>query len=187
MNNPINYNQNKHLKKFTIYSFIITSVLGVLLHFAYNFFNNNIIVGLFTPINESTWEHLKLLYFPMLLCMIVGIFNYKNISNNLKLFVNSFAISIFTGMLLIVVLFYTISGVIGKNVDWINIAIYFVAVIVAYAMFFLFQTKYSQCRILNSDSLFKLSVTALIICTLLFFLFTILPPQIGLFKDPLQS
>ncbi len=187
MNNTTNYNHNKHLKKFTIYSFIITCILGVLLHFAYNFFGNNTIVGLFTPITESTWEHLKLLYFPMLICMIVGLSIYKDITKNCKLFVNGFAISIFTGMLLIVVLFYTISGVIGHNVDWINIAIYFVAVIWAYALFFLLQTKFSHCRLINSDGLFKISVTALIICTLLFFLFTILPPKIGLFKDPLQS
>lgn len=187
MNNTTNYKRDNHLKKFTIYSFIVTCIIGVLLHFAYNFFGNNIIVGLFTPINESTWEHLKLLYFPMLLCMLVGLFNYKDISKNLKLFVNSFAISIFTGMLLIVVLFYTISGIIGKNVDWINIAIYFIAVIWAYALFFLLQTKWSHCRFINSETLFKLSVTALIICTLLFFLFTILPPKIGLFKPPLQS
>ena len=181
---------NKTMKKLNITMIIgilAVWVSGSLFHFVYDWTGHNTLVGLFFPTNESTWEHLKLLYFPMLLCMLVGLFNYKDISKNLKLFVNSFAISIFTGMLLIIVLFYTISGIIGKNVDWINIAIYFIAVIWAYALFFLLQTKWSHCRFINSETLFKLSVTALIICTLLFFLFTILPPKIGLFKPPLQS
>ena len=52
--------------KTNLFRFIFISVLGVLLHFTYEWSGNNPIVGLFSATNESTWEHLKLLFFPML-------------------------------------------------------------------------------------------------------------------------
>lgn len=44
-------------------------------HFTFNW-SNNILVGIFSPVNESIWEHLKLLFFPMLITVIFVYF-YK--------------------------------------------------------------------------------------------------------------
>ena len=77
---------NNIVKIFAIIAFIITSILGVLLHFAYDFSGHNIIIGLFTPVNESTWEHLKLLFFPALICMIMGLFIIKPQVNRIPLY-----------------------------------------------------------------------------------------------------
>ena len=52
------------LKKTELVSFVIASALGVLFHFMYEWTGENAIAGLFFPINESTWEHLKLIFFP---------------------------------------------------------------------------------------------------------------------------
>lgn len=54
------------LKKVMIFAAIIVSVIGTLAHFVYDWSGQNSFVGLFTPVNESTWEHMKLLFFPML-------------------------------------------------------------------------------------------------------------------------
>ena len=59
------------LKKTELVSFVIASALGVLFHFMYEWTGENAIAGLFFPINESTWEHMKLVFFPML---VYGIF-----------------------------------------------------------------------------------------------------------------
>ena len=158
---------NNIVKIFAIIAFIITSILGVLLHFAYDFSGRNIIIGLFTPVNESTWEHLKLLFFPALMCMITGFF-----------------ISTITGLILIIVLFYTLTGITGTNIDWLNIAIYFISATCVYALFWYIQTYCKDSIILNSYNYMLLSITLLFILVLLFFLFTITPPAIGLFKDP---
>lgn len=48
----------------TIVGILFVSVLGVLMHFVYEWSGSNRFVGLFAPINESTWEHMKLLFFP---------------------------------------------------------------------------------------------------------------------------
>ena len=49
--------------KLNFFRFFFISILGVLLHFTYEWSDDNRIVGLFSAVNESTWEHLKLLFF----------------------------------------------------------------------------------------------------------------------------
>ena len=59
--------------KTNLFRFIFISVLGVLLHFTYEWSGDNAVVGLFSAVNESTWEHLKLLFFPFLLLTILEV------------------------------------------------------------------------------------------------------------------
>lgn len=47
-------------------AFILTAGLGAALHFGYVLCPSPL-VGLICPVNESVWEHLKLLYWPYLL------------------------------------------------------------------------------------------------------------------------
>ncbi len=41
--------------------------VGSLLHFVYRWSGKKLFAGFVSPVNESTWEHLKLLFFPSLL------------------------------------------------------------------------------------------------------------------------
>ena len=61
------------LLKFTILGIIFTVITGTLLHFVYDLSNGNPVVGLFAPINESVWEHLKLLFYPATLWITIGL------------------------------------------------------------------------------------------------------------------
>ena len=61
-------------KKLFIWGFLFMSVIGTLLHFVYEWSGNNSIVRLFAPWNESTWEHMKLLFFPMLVLVLFPFF-----------------------------------------------------------------------------------------------------------------
>ena len=45
--------------------FFFTVVFGVLLHFLYEWSYNSVWIAPFSGVNESTWEHMKLLFFPM--------------------------------------------------------------------------------------------------------------------------
>lgn len=58
---------SKKLLLYTIAGILFTSVTGTLAHFVYDWSGQNVLAGLFTPVSESTWEHMKLLFFPMLL------------------------------------------------------------------------------------------------------------------------
>lgn len=65
-------------KKLFIWGFLFMSVIGTLLHFVYEWSGNNSIVRLFAPWNESTWEHMKLLFFPMLVLVLFLFSNCRN-------------------------------------------------------------------------------------------------------------
>ena len=47
----------------TIARILSVSLLGTLLHFTYRWSGRNPLIA---PVNESVWEHMKLLFFPML-------------------------------------------------------------------------------------------------------------------------
>ena len=57
--------------RLNLFRFIFISILGVLLHFTYEWSGDNPAIGLFSAVNESTWEHLKLIFFPMLLLTMI--------------------------------------------------------------------------------------------------------------------
>ena len=63
-----------NIKKWQIFVIIFCLILGTLLHFTYEWSNYNIIVGIFSAINESVWEHLKLVFYPMFIISIIGYF-----------------------------------------------------------------------------------------------------------------
>ena len=55
----------KKSTKTLLLTYLAASTAGVLLHFLHQWFPNPIF-ALISPVRESVWEHVKLLYFPML-------------------------------------------------------------------------------------------------------------------------
>ncbi len=48
-----------------IFTYLMAAAAGVLLHFLFQWFPNPVL-ALVSPVRESIWEHVKLIYFPML-------------------------------------------------------------------------------------------------------------------------
>ena len=158
-----------------ILRYLFVVLLGVFLHFAYELSGENPIVGLFALVNESVWEHLKLLFFPMLVLTLWDLFTTQR--NNLC-FLPARTIGTLSGLAFIVVVFYTVTGILGlSTVAWINILIYLLGV--AYA--FLIEKKLSHnCNTISV----KLSIVIWILFIILFIVFTIAPPALGIFIPP---
>ena len=57
----------KRLNFWPLAGFLTVSALGTLAHFAYEWSGKQLLAGAFCAVNESTWEHMKLLFFPALL------------------------------------------------------------------------------------------------------------------------
>ena len=102
----------KSLKKYTITGIVIVSLLGTLAHFFYQWSGENPAAALFSPVNESTWEHLKLLFFPMVFYSAAEALIFQNRIQDL--FWANMA-GTFAGLLAIPVLFYTYSGILGRK------------------------------------------------------------------------
>jgi len=158
--------------------YTLVSVIGTLLHFLYDWTDKSFIVSLFSGVNESTWEHMKLLFFAMLLSSVIESLIIKDTRNFWCVKLRG----ILLGLAMIPLLFYMYNGIIGKSPDYINIAIFFISGAVA----FLYET-----RLLKKDKECKLSQkTSIIILTLLallFFVFTYKTPHLNIFKDPLSG
>ena len=165
----------KGIKSYMIAGILFVSVLGTLLHFAYAFSGDNFFVGLFTPVNESTWEHTKLIYFPML---VYSFYLNKKLKGTYPCIYSATLTGGLLGVLLIIALFYTYTGIIGFNVDFVNIAIFLISVIIA------FYVVYKLTLYCKAEK-FKLLLQILnIVMIYLFIHFTYNPPGISLFANP---
>lgn len=164
----------RKILKFQIFSVIFVIILGIILHFTYEWSNKNVIVGAFSAVNESTWEHLKLVFFPMLITTIIGYF-YIGESTNL---ICAKLVGIITAILFIIIFFYTYTTIAGTNFAILDIASFFVAVILG---------EYVAYKILISETICNTNIAIIILTILLisFITFTYIPPKIFLFQDPI--
>lgn len=169
--------KNKKVIYFYIFSTIFSILLGTLLHFTYNLSNNNIFVASFSAVNESTWEHLKLIFFPLLITTIIGYFYIgKDYSN----FLFAQTIGIIVSLLFIIIFFYTYTGAFGLNLGFINILSFIIAILLGN---FISYKLLSSFFTLNKT----ISLTILIVLFLFFIIFTYSPPKINLFKAPITN
>lgn len=158
--------------------FALVTFGGTILHFLYDWTGGSILVAPFSGVNESTWEHMKLLFWPLFLFALVQRLFFKDheIYWCVKL------AEILLGLVLIPVLFYSYNGVFGKSPDWINIAIFYIsALLVFFFEWWAFKRDWLPCK----RPLLAFSVICLI--GVLFVAFTFAPPQVPLFQDPVTG
>lgn len=167
----------KVVRNFAVVGALFTLVVGTLLHFVYEW-KPNTLTALFGAVNESTWEHLKLLFWPTL---VFGIAEYFLYGRELDNFVPTKVVSILLGMTAIVVLFYTYTGIWGTHVMWMDIAIFVIAVLISYS-----YTAWQLQKLHPTPSSIQVVVALLLLLALLlvFVFFTYTPPHIPLFADP---
>lgn len=166
------------IKRWQILGFFITSAIGILLHFLYDWLNEAAWIAPFSSINESTWEHMKILFWPMFIFAIIESFFFKETKNfwcvKLK--------GILLGLLLIPVIFYTYNGAFAKSPSWFNIAIFFVTAAIVY----IYET-----RMFKKDNMIfispKLAIPLICIIGILFVAFSFANPELGIFKDPTKE
>ena len=159
--------------------FVFTSVVGTLLHFLYEWTGESVIVGLFSAVNESIFEHMKLLFFPMLLFAFI---EAKYIGEEYDNFWCAKLVGILVGVGLIPVIYYTYTGIFGVNADWFNIIIFFITAAISYMV----ETRIMEsgrCSFIQPN----LAKFILIIIASVFIVFTFFPPKIPLFEDPITA
>ncbi len=164
--------------KYNLLSFAVIGIFGALSHFVYEWSGESRPVGYFFAVNESTWEHLKLLFFPTILYSII---EYIFVKKEIKNYIPAVIISVITGMITIVALFYTYQGVLGYNIDFLNIAIYYIGLIVMLIV----KSRIIDSEILSDRNWALIFLLIAVLITFLFVRFTYSPPELNLFADPL--
>lgn len=198
----IDGDKRKFYKKYVIVGFFIVGILGTLFHFVYDWSGQAWFVGLFVPVNESTWEHMKLLFIPMLLYITICFWfvrkkidqnyisskNGKGIIDNKKEKSDELSKIIYTGLFVNIVgtwsipfLFYGYMGILGFEVAWIDISTFFIAVFIAFALQYHVLINSYKKQTVNCGK------TVLIVNLIQLFAFVLLtyrPLNLGIFISP---
>lgn len=114
--------------KTDVYYVVCIIIAGTLLHFAYEWSGENAFVAIFSPISESVWEHLKLLFVP---AFFFTIFMYYLLGDRYPEYLWYQTKSIFAGMLFILLIYYTYSGITQRENMWADIGIFYLAAVFA--------------------------------------------------------
>ena len=160
------------------FGFAVVSLLGTVLHFLYEWLGEPLWVAPFSGVNESTWEHMKLLFFPMLIFAVFQSFFFREYAEFWCVKLRG----ILVGLFAIPILFYTYNGAIGKSPDWLNIVIFFASVVIS----FCYETKLFRSRRVKCKST-KIAIIVLIVAIILFAIFTFYPPTLEIFRDPVTG
>ena len=163
-------------KRYTAAGILFTAVLGTLTHFCYQWSGENPLLALVVPVSESTWEHMKMLFFPMLLWSLLESALLR------KKYPDLFwadAAGILTGLLLIPAIFYTYSGILGRTWMIADILLFYVSILAG----FLVRSRLARRR--NRPGISRwILLGALLAFLAAFFLFTWNPPAFGIFRIP---
>lgn len=168
----------KSISLWQFLGFAATSLGGTLLHFVYNWSGQSPLAATFSAVNESTFEHMKILFVPMFVFAIVESLFFKEYKDFWCVKLRGIAL----GLLLIPVLFYTINGAFGKTPDWVNIIIFFVTAAIVYV----YETRrFKSGKAVCLSPALSFGLLCVIAAT--FILFTFATPELPIFADPING
>jgi hypothetical protein len=149
-------------------------IAGTLIHFVFDWANKSRLAGLFSPVNESVWEHLKLGYWSLALFTLI---EYWFIKNDVKSFFSAKACGILALELFIIFVYYFHTAILGKHLLWINIGSFFAGAVLC-------QIICYKMMLISFGKFFEISGFILFIgIGILMIFFTFLPPHLPIFMD----
>lgn len=149
--------------------------LSILSHFVYKWIPNSIFSILF-PVNESIWEHMKLLVTPVLLFSLFEYIIYRKKNINFNNFLFSYAVSMVLGILIYLLIYLPIDAIFGHSVV-VAIGLLFITFIIIQIISY-YIMRYENINYSNS-----IGILIIIILYIIFGFFTYNPPYNDLFYD----
>ena len=164
----------------TLKGFKVLGVFGVFIlcfvfHFIYSWFPN-VLFSLLFPVNESIWEHMKLI---MSSILFYGILEYFLLKKNNILF-NNYITSLFLsgvlGIVIFLIIYLPLYGVFGENL-FLNISVLFIVICICEVI------SYYVLKSEHYDFLGYVSLIGIIFVYILFAILTYYPVKNYLFYD----
>jgi hypothetical protein len=171
---------NSSAQKWILLGIPVLIILSFPLHYLYEWSGNSTIVGIFAPVNESVWEHLKLTFWPMLIWWLTGYFIFagKHTISAASWFTACAAAEI-ACMLIIVSFYYTYTGALGIESIVLDIFSLILGVILSQILALHIYNNISPSRYCLNNS-----IIILVLLALAFIVFTFNPPPLPIFTDP---
>ncbi len=162
------------LKKYFI-SFIVFSIIGTLMHYVYDIIVRNPILDFIIPINESVWEHMKLIFYPALFFFVYN-YDYPT-KNNKSTYYASFIIGVTFAILFCIFCYYVYYIIFFEISEVLNIVLYYISMAIIFSIMYLMNYK-----LCNINSNFELLGEIIILSYIfIFIVFTYFPPSLCLF------
>ena len=149
---------------------IIEFFIGSVLHFVYDFFPYSV-VALIAPVNESIFEHLKLVLYPMLFIDIILLLRNKKTYS-----LTSMLVGIITGILSVVLIYYFYHYGLGIESLIVDIVLLFVGILLGNVMMIIVDKHHW-----NMD--WRINLIILVALIVLFSVWTFYPPDLPIFID----
>jgi hypothetical protein len=166
---------NRRLVRLELIGICFVVLAGFALHYAFAWSGNWKPVALFAPVNESVWEHFKLAFWPALLWALL---EYATFKPDARAFWSAKGCALLISPVLIVVIFYSYTAMLGQNLLVVDIATFIIAVI---------ATQFTSMNLLKSNlQSFRVHLigVGLLLCQLaVYSAFTFYPPPLGIFVD----
>lgn len=164
-------------KRWILWGIPVLFLTGAPFHFLYEWSGRTPVIGLIAPVNESVWEHEKLLLFPMLMWWMIGSFmlkkkGYRDCARWFTAALGALLLALFLQPLL----YYGYSGALGIEALWVDILL-FGASLLAGQLFGLHLLRFSRplpCLLL---------LFLFLALFALFAWFTFAPPHVPIFLD----
>lgn len=155
---------------------IVIFLLAVFLHFAYELTDHSTLAILFGSVNESVWEHVKIISAGY---MGYALFELLWIKVPFHRYVVAKCLGLYLLMGGVIGVYYGYTLFTGHNILWVDIVSSFLLVVSV--QFISYRLTVSR---LPVEEYFAPSLMLLMLYYLMFFSFTIFPPRAELFRDP---
>jgi hypothetical protein len=165
--------------KWEIFSVFFVIIIGSFLHFLFEISGHFYPIGAISAVNESVWEHLKLGFWPI---VFLAPFEYKFIKERVNNFIIAKAVSAYIIPLIIVIIFYTYTAILGTNLLIMDILTFIIAVVIGHILSYQIMIHQGKSRIIT-----YISLMLIISMAILFVLFTFFPPRLPIFQDSLTG
>ncbi len=166
----------KKILRFELAGAVFIILLGSMLHFTFELSGGNPVVGVFSAVNESVWEHLKLAYWPALAYMVIEHRRLKTVGS----FLAAKIIGICLMPVIIVFSFYTYNFFIAENL-LMDVIIFIAAVVIG---------QLASYRLMARENLRaygRIGLLTLVSAAIVFTVFTFNPPKLAVFQDPVSG
>ena len=164
----------------SLWMIVPLGLTGSVLHFLFDWTAHSRLVAIFSAVNESYWEHIKIAIWPVFLLQLVlfSLGGYQILS-----FVPAATIALYSIPVSMVGLVFLYKSVTKRNVLWLDISIFFVCISIAQSIFVLILGQLSPTTgTVVISSLFLLGLVVA------FLLFTFRPPkEPDVFVDPINK
>ena len=162
-------------KKFAIYNTLLTFIMGFLVHNIYHWIPSTLTT--IFPVNESLFEHMKLIYLSPIISSILLCFYFKKKDYHISNFSFGLIVSIIFNIIIFYLIYLPLYYANGNSMI-MTLIIYFVTIILSNYLYYLIIDM------INSPKLNKISFIMLIVIAFILTYLTYHPLHIDFFRDP---